>query len=97
MAHSSYMRYSERFAGILNQNWNNSIEKIPSRGVKQAGFYVLVGASMPSVLVETGYLSNREDEAYLKSKKGQREIANAIFKTVVDYRKYYDKQMEESN
>ncbi len=97
MAHSAYMRYSERFAGILNQNWNNEVSTIPSRGVKQAGFYVLVGASMPSVLIETGFLTNRKDEAFLKSQKGQRKIANAIYKTVVDYRKYYDKQMQESN
>lgn len=97
MAHSAYMRYSERFAGILNHNWDKGVRKIPSRGVKQAGFYVLVGASMPSVLVETGFLSNREEEAYLNSKKGQKEIANTIFQTVVDYRKFYDKQMQESN
>ena len=94
MAHSAYMRYSERFAGILDQNWSRNIKAIPSRGVKQAGFYVLVGASMPSVLVETGFLSNKKDSAYLNSKKGQREIANAIFKTVVDYRKFYDTQMQ---
>ena len=72
MAHSAYMRYSERFAGILDQNWNEEVSTIPSRGVKQAGFYVLVGASMPSVLIETGFLTNRSDESYLKSKKGQR-------------------------
>ena len=97
MAHSAYMRYSERFAGILDQNWNRNIKRIPSRGVKQAGFYVLVGASMPSVLVETGFLSNKKDEAYLNSKKGQKEIANTIFKTITDYRKFYNKQMQESN
>lgn len=97
MAHSAYMRYSERFAGILNENWNSGVKEVPSRGVKQAGFYVLVGASMPSVLVETGFLSNKKDSAYLNSKKGQREIANTIFETIVDYRKFYDKQMQESN
>lgn len=95
MAHSAYMRYSEKFAGILSQNWNSQIKEIPSRGVKQAGFYVLVGASMPSVLVETGFLSNKEDEAYLNSKKGQQEIAKAIFKSIQDYKKYYDSQMKE--
>jgi N-acetylmuramoyl-L-alanine amidase len=97
MAHSVYMRYSERFAGILNQNWRSGVKTIPSRGVKQAGFYVLVGASMPSVLVETGFLSNRKDEAYLNSRKGQQTIANTIYKSIVKYRKYYDEQMNESN
>ena len=97
MAHSAYMRYSERFAGLLNQNWSSGVKAVPSRGVKQAGFYVLVGASMPSVLVESGFLSNKKDEAYLNSKTGQRKIANTIFKTIKDYRKFYDKQMQESN
>ncbi|MBU0473048.1 MAG: N-acetylmuramoyl-L-alanine amidase [Bacteroidetes bacterium] len=95
MAHSAYMRYSEKFAGILSQNWSTGVKEIPSRGVKQAGFYVLVGASMPSVLVETGFLSNRADEAYLNSKNGQREIAKSIFKSIEDYRKYYNEQMKE--
>ncbi len=95
MAHSASMRYSERFAGILNSNWNKQIKAIPTRGVKQAGFYVLVGASMPSVLVESGFLSNKKDEAYLNSKKGQKEIAKTIYNSIVDYREFYDKQMNE--
>ena len=97
MAHSASMRYSEKFAGILNQNWGRGVKAVPSRGVKQAGFYVLVGASMPSVLIETGFLTNKKDEAYLNSKKGKREIANTIFKSIVDYRKYYNEQMKEDN
>ena len=94
MAHSAYMRYSEKFAGMLNENWEKSVD-IPARGVKQAGFYVLVGASMPSVLIESGFISNREDEAYLKSKTGQKEIARAIYNTIVEYREYYDEQLSE--
>lgn len=97
MAHSASMRYSERFAGILNSNWNKEIKAIPTRGVKQAGFYVLVGASMPSVLVESGFLSNKRDEAYLNSKKGQKEIAKTIYNSIVDYREFYDKQMSEDD
>jgi len=95
MAHSSYMRYSEKFSDILNQTWTKHT-KIPSRGIKQAGFYVLVGASMPSVLVETGFLTNREDEAYLKSSNGQQEIANAILNSIITYKDYYDKTFEEA-
>ncbi|MBU2494136.1 MAG: N-acetylmuramoyl-L-alanine amidase [Bacteroidetes bacterium] len=93
MAHSAYMRYSEKFSDILNQKWTRHT-KIPSRGIKQAGFYVLVGASMPGVLIETGFLSNLEDEAYLKSTKGQQEIAEAIFNSIKEYKNYYDKTYE---
>lgn len=89
MAHSSYMRYSENFSDLLNRHWQSSVG-IPSRGVKQAGFYVLVGASMPGVLVETGFISNKEDEKYLKSKKGQQQIARTIFNAIKDYKNYYE-------
>ena len=93
MAHSSYMRYSEKFSDILNKRWSLHT-KIPSRGIKQAGFYVLVGASMPGVLIETGFLSNPEDETYLNSQKGQQDIAQAIFSTLKEYKEYYDKTFE---
>lgn len=93
MAHSSYLKYSEKFAELLHNQFSNEFE-YPSRGVKQAGFYVLVGASMPSVLVETGFLSNKRDAGYLKSKKGQEEIALAIFKAIKGYKAYYEKVME---
>lgn len=92
MAHSAYMRYSEKFSDVLNSNWNKYVN-IPSRGVKQAGFYVLVGASMPGVLVETGFLSNKNDEAILKSSKGQTDIANAIFNSIKSYRTHYEEEL----
>ncbi|HPN36787.1 MAG TPA: N-acetylmuramoyl-L-alanine amidase [Melioribacteraceae bacterium] len=94
MAQSSYMRYSEQFSDILNSTWKNELT-IPSRGIKQAGFYVLVGASMPNVLVEAGFLSNRKDEAYLKSESGQNEIARTIFNSIKKYKEYYQKTMAE--
>jgi N-acetylmuramoyl-L-alanine amidase len=93
MAHSSYMKYSEKFAELLHNQFSNDFS-FESRGVKQAGFYVLVGASMPSVLVESGFLSNKNDAEYLKSTKGQDEIAAAIFRAVKGYKAYYDKIME---
>jgi N-acetylmuramoyl-L-alanine amidase len=92
MAHSQYMRFSEKFSDILNQNWKREVE-VPSLGIKQAGFLVLVGASMPGVLIENGFLSNRKDEAYLASTAGQKEIAQAIFSTIKKYKEYYDKEM----
>lgn len=93
MAHSSYMKYSEKFSDFLNEDLKREI-KLDSRGIKQAGFYVLVGASMPSVLIETGFLSNRNDVAYLKSSKGQSEIAKGIFDSIVKFKEHYEKSME---
>ena len=93
MAHSSYMKYSESFADMLNTQFKNNT-KLKARGVKQAGFYVLVGASMPSVLIETGFISNKKDANYLKSSSGQTQLAEAMFEAIKEYRQYYVKQME---
>ena len=93
MAHSAYMRYSEKFSELVDKNYTIHTG-IPSRGVKQAGFYVLVGASMPSVLVELGFLSNRHDAKYLSSSKGQRKIAESIFNAIKNYKKFYESSLE---
>lgn len=57
-----------------------------SRGVKQAPFYVLWTTSMPSVLVEVGFLSNANEERYLNSKEGQTYIASGLFRAVKAYK-----------
>jgi N-acetylmuramoyl-L-alanine amidase len=93
MAHSSYMKYSEKFAELLHKDFDVNL-KIPSRGVKQAGFYVLVGASMPSVLIETGFISNKGDAKFLKSAAGQNQLAESIFSSIKSYRKYYEEAMD---
>ncbi len=56
-----------------------------SRGVKQAGFLVLKETAMPSVLVETGYLTNASEEAYLKSDSGQAETVESLYGGVARY------------
>lgn len=93
MAHSAYMKYSEKFAELLHKDFDVNL-KMKSRGVKQAGFYVLVGASMPSVLIETGFISNTEDAKFLKSASGQKQISESIFSAIKSYRKYYEDEME---
>jgi N-acetylmuramoyl-L-alanine amidase len=93
MAHSSYMKYSEKFSDYLNNNFMNE-PTVKSRGVKQAGFYVLIGASMPGVLVESGFISNPHDAKLLGSKEGQSKIANSVFEAVKKFKDYYDKVIE---
>jgi N-acetylmuramoyl-L-alanine amidase len=93
MAHSSYMKYSEEFADKLVDHFSTKTS-LKNRGVKQAGFYVLVGASMPSVLVEAGFLSNPNDAKYLNSEAGQNDIAKSIFHAIKSFKDYYDKSME---
>ncbi|MDR3609932.1 MAG: N-acetylmuramoyl-L-alanine amidase [Ignavibacteriaceae bacterium] len=92
MAHSSYMKYSEKFSDLLNSQFSNNFNS-GSRGIKQAGFYVLVGASMPSVLIESGFLTNPKDAAFLKSDNGQSKIAESILNAIKNYREYYQQVM----
>ncbi len=94
MVHSQYMRFSEKFSDLLNEEWKKNVP-IPSLGIKQAGFYVLVGASMPGVLIENGFMSNRKDEAYLASKSGQSQIAETIFNSIYKYKEEYEKEIEQ--
>lgn len=53
---------------------------------RQKGIWVLQATNMPSILVETGYISNREEEDYLNSESGQQEIAEVITKAVKRYK-----------
>ncbi len=93
MAHSSYMKYSERFAEYLHKEFTK-LPDLNSRGVKQAGFYVLVGASMPSVLIESGFLSNRNDAKFLSSQRGQEIFAEYVFNGIKKYRESYEFEMK---
>lgn len=93
MAHSSFMRYSERFSDILNRQFSKDLT-LSSNGIKQAGFYVLVGASMPSVLVETGFISNRDDEKYIAGNAGQAKMAESIYKAIASFRDEYERNMQ---
>jgi N-acetylmuramoyl-L-alanine amidase len=56
------------------------------RGVKRAPFVVLIGASMPSVLAEIGFLSNSRDEANLNKPEYRQKIAEALYKGIATYR-----------
>jgi N-acetylmuramoyl-L-alanine amidase len=94
MAQNAYVKFSETFAGIIGEHIEKDLS-LKNKGVLQAGFYVLVGASMPSVLLETGYLTNKHDEAYLKSSSGQQKIAETLFKAIMAYKKHYEKYLLE--
>jgi N-acetylmuramoyl-L-alanine amidase len=62
---------------------NNATAK--NRGIKKAPFVVLIGASMPSVLAEIGFLTNATDEALLKKPEQRQKIAEALYKGIASY------------
>lgn len=66
---------------------NNFVKKNKrkNRGVKQAGFVVLYQTTMPSVLVELGFLTNKKEGKYLNSKKGQQAMAKSIASSILEY------------
>jgi len=78
---NSYMFTEE----LLKANDGYKIRK-QAGGVGGAGFMVLVGALMPAVLYEIGFISNLEDEAYMMSDVGQKDIAERISKAVANYK-----------
>lgn len=82
---NAFLSSSLRFADHVEQQFK-TISQRKSRGVKQAGFIVLWRTTMPSVLVETGFLSNPTEEAYLNSKSGQEEVAEAVYTAFKQYR-----------
>ena len=61
-----------------------------NRGIKQAGFHVLVGASMPNVLVEVGFLSNKDEAKKLSSSKYKEQISNAIYDSIIQFKEVYE-------
>ena len=80
---------SLELAGEIQSQFKNRAGR-KDRGVHQAGFLVLAGTYMPSVLIELGYLSNYTEEKYLLSEKGQSYLASAIYRAVKAYKHNYE-------
>lgn len=80
-----FLDQSIALAKIIQDNFSEKLKRT-DRKVKQAGFIVLHQTFMPSVLVETGFLTNKDEGAYLNSKKGQSEMGTAIANAILDYK-----------
>ena len=89
MAQSAFMEQSEFFAAEI-QNELDKVLTSPNRGVKQAGFHVLIGASMPNVLIEAGFLSNKNESKLLGKSSYRQKIAEAIFSSLVNFKDKYE-------
>ncbi len=86
---NTYLDQSLNFASYIQNKFEKEAKR-RNRGVKQAGFLVLWRTSMPSILIETGFISNPEEEKYLISEAGQDWIAKSIFRAFLDYKKYIE-------
>lgn len=83
-----FLNQSIELANKIESNFQ-SLHKRKSRGVKQQPIWVLDATYMPSVLVELGFLSNKEEGGFLNSDDGQEKMAKAIADAILEYKKEY--------
>ncbi|RNC88665.1 MAG: N-acetylmuramoyl-L-alanine amidase [Allomuricauda sp.] len=84
-----FLDQSIQLGKLIQDNFTQSLKR-KDRKVKQAGFIVLHQTFMPSVLVETGFLTNKNEGSYLNSKKGQQEMGKAIASAILKYKNGVD-------
>lgn len=85
---------SVEFAGIIQDSFRKQAQR-DSRDVRQAGFLVLRESAMPSVLIETGYLSNPSEAAYLMSDNGRMAIATSIYNSFNTYKNKFESRLNQ--
>ncbi|WP_396600934.1 N-acetylmuramoyl-L-alanine amidase [Algibacter sp. R77976] len=102
LSQEEYLDQSIQLASLIQKHFTSKLKR-KDRKVKQAGFIVLHQTVMPSVLVELGFLTNNKEGAYLNSKKGQQQMADAIKNAILQYKASLDTNVsdyritEESN
>lgn len=80
-----YFEQSINFAGLVQEQFRERVQR-RDRGVKQQGLLVLARTAMPGILVETGFITNPDEEEYLMSEQGQDYIASAIYRAFKSYK-----------
>lgn len=83
-----YLERSIRLASKIEHNFSNKLHR-KSRGIKQIPLWVLDASFMPSVLIELGFLSNKNEGLYLNSEFGQEKMAEAIADAIISYKNEY--------
>src|SRR6185503_1800691 len=95
LAQSEFQWESSRLAETVLDSMTQAL-KIPNRGVKQAGFYVLGGAAMPAILIEIGFVSNPKEERKLRESRYRDEIARAIVAGLGEYKRAWDRRLRQA-
>ncbi len=91
MYQNAFLEQSILFANKIEKNIKQNTQH-KSRGVRQAGFLVLRETTMPSVLVETGYLSNAKDNNFLSTSNGKSQVVNSIAQAFSEYKREVENQ-----
>ncbi|KAA3615574.1 MAG: N-acetylmuramoyl-L-alanine amidase [Calditrichaeota bacterium] len=89
MAQSAFIRQSQYFASVVQNSFAKTLKPLglKDRGVKQGRFWVMVGATMPNILVEIGFVSNKHEGLFLKKNANQMKIAKAVLEGIQKYKK----------
>jgi N-acetylmuramoyl-L-alanine amidase len=90
---NTFLGQSLIFASHVQNQFRERVGRV-DRGVSQAGFVVLWQATMPSALIEVGFISNADEERYLMSEQGQSYIASAIFRAFRDYKQNIERKSD---
>jgi N-acetylmuramoyl-L-alanine amidase len=91
-----YLDQSLNLASFIQDDFTDELRKI-NRGVKQAGFWVLHNTYMPSVLIETGFLTNEKEGSYLNTQEGQIKFAKTIANSILKYIRNNNKNTSNNN
>lgn len=92
-----FFKRSATLAGFVENEFTKAGRTSSGQQQRQVGIWVLQATAMPSVLVETGFITNREEEDYLNSKEGQQEISKCVTDAVKNYVDWLEKQQQPSN
>lgn len=85
LAQSQHLAASQRLATMIQEELNHQLD-LRDRGVKQAPFRVLMGAAMPAVLVELGFISSREEEAQLRDPDYRAQLVEAVVRAIARFK-----------
>jgi N-acetylmuramoyl-L-alanine amidase len=88
LAQNAFLKYSQYFASMVQKSLSTKLKPLgmKDRGVKQGPFWVMVGATMPNILIEMGFISNKYESKLLRQKATQNKIAEAICTGIVKYK-----------
>jgi len=88
LAQSAFMKESSTLAEIVQENLNDALD-IANRGIKQAPFRVLMGATMPAILIEVAFITNPEEEKRLRDPAFKDKVSGAIFDSIKRFHEKY--------
>jgi N-acetylmuramoyl-L-alanine amidase len=92
-----FFKRSATLAGFVEDEFTKACRTSSGQQQRQVRIWVLQATAMPSVLVETGFITNREEEDYLNSKEGQQEISKCVTDAVKNYIGWLEKQQQPLN